>query len=86
VNIPLNAREVTAVALFKRQSPGLYRLSLRSKGEVDVRSVAARWQGGGHKNAAGATLSGGLDQLRAEVVRALGDATSGVHPPARPGA
>ena len=37
VNLPLGAREVLAVALFKRQSDDTYRVSLRSKGDVDVR-------------------------------------------------
>ena len=68
VNLPLNAREVVCVALFKRQAPGVYRLSLRSKGDVDVRSVALKWQGGGHKNAAGATLTGDYDALKGAVV------------------
>ena len=40
VNLPLGAREVVAVALFKRQADGVYRVSLRSKGGVDVRAVA----------------------------------------------
>ena len=73
VNLPLNAREVVAVALFKRQSPGVFRLSLRSKGAVDVRAVALRWDGGGHRNAAGATLEGELPQLKARVIAALGE-------------
>ena len=71
VNLPLNAREVVCVALFKRQSPGVFRLSLRSKGGVDVRAVALEWQGGGHRNAAGATLSGEYEALKAAVVEAV---------------
>ena len=74
VNIPLSARDVSAVALFKRQSPGVYRVSLRSKGDVDVRAVAARWDGGGHRNAAGCTLSGDYDELKRAMVDALGAA------------
>jgi phosphoesterase RecJ-like protein len=74
VNLPLNAREVVAVALFKRQSPGVFRLSLRSKGAVDVRRVAIRWGGGGHTNAAGATLEGDYPALKDAVLAALGEA------------
>jgi phosphoesterase RecJ-like protein len=74
VNIPLSAREVIAVALFKRQTPGVYRVSLRSKGDVDVREVAARWQGGGHRNAAGCTVSGDYAQMSGAMIDALGDA------------
>lgn len=45
------------VALLIRQDPGNHcKLSLRSSGNDDVRSVAARFGGGGHLNAAGATV------------------------------
>jgi phosphoesterase RecJ-like protein len=71
VNLPLGAREVLVVALFKHQADGSARVSLRSKGAVDVRSVAEQWQGGGHRNAAGCTLTGDTASLKAAVVRAL---------------
>jgi phosphoesterase RecJ-like protein len=74
VNLPLAAREVAAVALFKRQQGDTYRLSLRSKGDVDVRAVVVRWGGGGHRNAAGCTVHGPLADLKAAVVGAIGDA------------
>ena len=64
VNIPLMAREVEVVALFKQQSGGVCRVSLRSKGDVDVRSVALEWHGGGHRNAAGLTVNS--DRLAAQ--------------------
>ncbi len=74
VNLPLGAREVVAVALFKQVGPTRFRLSLRSKGTVDVRAVVERWQGGGHRNAAGCTIDGTFDEVRPAVVAALGDA------------
>jgi phosphoesterase RecJ-like protein len=73
VNLPLAAREVSAVALFKRQADDTYRLSLRSKGEVDVRAVAARWGGGGHRNAAGCTAQGPIADLKIAVIKAIED-------------
>jgi phosphoesterase RecJ-like protein len=77
VNLPLNAREVVAVALFKRQSPDVYRLSLRSKGDVDVRTVALEWNGGGHRNAAGATLKGDYPALKEAVIVRVAEALNG---------
>jgi bifunctional oligoribonuclease and PAP phosphatase NrnA len=71
VNVPLGATDVVAVALIKRQTPGVYRVSLRSKGPVDVRAVAARWDGGGHTNAAGCTLRGDFDAVKHDVVAAM---------------
>jgi bifunctional oligoribonuclease and PAP phosphatase NrnA len=72
VNLPLGAREVVAVALFKRQADGVYRVSLRSKGDIDVRAVAAKWSGGGHKNAAGCTVSGDYEELKKAFVEEIG--------------
>jgi phosphoesterase RecJ-like protein len=71
VNLPLGASEVVAVALLKRQQPGVYRVSLRSKGDVNVRGVAALWQGGGHRNAAGCTAVGELTDIKAKLIAAL---------------
>lgn len=74
VNLPLGAREVVAVALLKQQTPGVFRVSMRSKGDVDVRAVASRWQGGGHRNAAGCTITGDADAVKHELVAALAHA------------
>jgi phosphoesterase RecJ-like protein len=73
VNLPLGAREVVVVALFKRQADGVYRVSLRSKGDIDVRAVAAKWSGGGHKNAAGCTVRGDYEELKKAFVGQLGE-------------
>lgn len=71
VNLPLGAREVAVVALFKRQNDGTIRVSLRSKGAVDVRAVAGAWGGGGHTNAAGCTLTGDFRTAKRALVAAL---------------
>ncbi len=74
VNLPLAAQEIVSVALFKRQAGDTYRVSLRSKGDVDVRQVASRWGGGGHKNAAGCTLTGDYAERASAMVDAVGEA------------
>jgi phosphoesterase RecJ-like protein len=68
VNLPLGAREVVAVALLKRQNGDTFRISLRSKGAVDVRAVAETWDGGGHQNAAGCTIIGPMTDVRDAIV------------------
>jgi phosphoesterase RecJ-like protein len=77
VNMPLAAREVQSSALIKRQADGTSRVSLRSKGVVDVRTVVTRWGGGGHKNAAGCTMTGSLEEIRAQLVSAIGEQLAG---------
>ncbi len=64
VNLPLTVKEIQAVLFFKQVEGDDYRVSLRSKGDVDIGAVAAEFGGGGHKNAAGCTVSGGVDSLQ----------------------
>jgi phosphoesterase RecJ-like protein len=49
-------------AVFLRELPSLdqYRLSIRSKGKVDVAQIAETFGGGGHRSASGCTLDGPL--------------------------
>src|SRR5918912_1326601 len=74
VNYPLTVGEVEAVALLKECAPGGYRTNLRSKGDVNVAKVAEKFGGGGHRNAAGCTLRGDLEEAEQTIVRLLQDA------------
>ena len=74
VNYPLTVGEVEAVALLKECAPGIYRTSLRSKGDVNVARVAEKFGGGGHRNAAGCTLKGTWEEAEKEIVGLLQDA------------
>ena len=64
VNLPLTVKEIQAVVFFKQLEGEEYRVSLRSKGDVDIGSVAKEFGGGGHKNAAGCTATGPIDSLQ----------------------
>jgi phosphoesterase RecJ-like protein len=74
INLPLTAREIQAVVFFKVASTGDVRVSMRSKYDVDVRHVANMFGGGGHRNAAGFTVPGRLDDMRPKIVELLVDA------------
>src|SRR5437660_979418 len=74
VNYPLAVGEVEATALFKECSPGVYRTSLRSKGDVNVAKVAEQFGSGGHRNAAGCTLKGDWDEHEKRIVPLRRDA------------
>lgn len=71
INLPLTAREIQAVVFFKATATGDIRVSMRSKYDVDVRLVANGFGGGGHKNAAGFTVSGPLDAVRPQILQRL---------------
>ena len=64
VNLPLTVKEIQAVVFFKQSEGDEYRVSLRSKGDIDVGAVAKEFGGGGHKNAAGCTVRGDIESLR----------------------
>jgi bifunctional oligoribonuclease and PAP phosphatase NrnA len=50
-------------AVFLREVPDAsqFRLSIRSKGKLDVARIAEHFGGGGHRNASGCTIDGSLD-------------------------
>jgi len=77
INSPLTVKEIQAVIFFKQDQGDGYRVSLRSKGEVDVGAVAKEFSGGGHKNAAGCSASGPVDDLRKVFVEKVSRAIDG---------
>ncbi|MGH8958580.1 MAG: DHH family phosphoesterase [Acidimicrobiia bacterium] len=68
VRLPLQA---SAAMMLKEHSPGVFKGSLRSRGQVDVGSVAVALGGGGHHNAAGFTFTGPPEDAVAAVVGLL---------------
>lgn len=83
INIPLTAASVQAVAFFKQgTSPDQWRVSLRSKGAVDIGAIATAHGGGGHRNAAACSMAGPLSVLQAATMEALVKAVAdaGVEP------
>jgi phosphoesterase RecJ-like protein len=64
--------EGAEVALFLREQPdGAVRVSMRSRGAVNVAKAAEEFDGGGHVPAAGATLPGPLAEATRRVVAAV---------------
>jgi phosphoesterase RecJ-like protein len=59
--------EVMIAVVFKVQPDNKVELSLRSKVGYDVSAVAFALGGGGHKPAAGATVNGTLEEVKARV-------------------
>jgi phosphoesterase RecJ-like protein len=71
INLPLTVKEIQAVVFFKHIEGQAYRISMRSKGEIDIGAVAKQCGGGGHKNAAGCNASGPIESLQAEFVEKI---------------
>jgi len=60
VNYALGIAGVEVAIFFREQADGRYRVSIRSKGAVDVAVVAEEFGGGGHKCASGCSIEGPL--------------------------
>ena len=84
INLPLTVKEIQAVVFFKEIDSTHFRVSLRSKGDIDVCAVAKQFGGGGHKNASGCTVEGPYAEARRQLVARLTDAMAlTAAPPAR---
>jgi phosphoesterase RecJ-like protein len=64
---------VEAAALFVEMADGQVKVSLRSRGAVNVCKIAEKFGGGGHKMAAGAHLPGPLDNAKKLVLDAVAE-------------
>ncbi len=64
VDLAMSVRGVELAALFKEISKDVNRVSMRSRGLVDVGALAKELGGGGHSNAAGCTLKMPLSLAR----------------------
>lgn len=65
-----SVKGVRLAILFRRIASGRIKVSFRSVGDVDVAALAQRFSGGGHRQAAGASLKGSLAEVQATVLSA----------------
>jgi phosphoesterase RecJ-like protein len=71
VNYALSIGDVQVAVFFRELPDGRWRVSLRSKGEVNVSAVAEHFGGGGHKCASGCSLDGPMEVAISRVVERL---------------
>ncbi len=78
INVPLQIRAVEVSLLFvEPPDGGAIRVSLRSKGSLDVARFAEQFGGGGHARAAGLKVAGTLQAVHDQVVGAMAAKLSG---------
>lgn len=70
----MNTQGVEVGIFLYETAPGEWKLSLRSKKNIDVSRIAADFGGGGHVKAAGATLTGlAKEEVLSKVLEAIKD-------------
>jgi phosphoesterase RecJ-like protein len=77
ITIPRAISGVEAVVFCKQWESGIVKVSLRSRSDVDVRSVAAAFGGGGHTNAAGCAIKGDIESARTKLESSLTELLGG---------
>jgi phosphoesterase RecJ-like protein len=76
VNYVLSIGEVEVAALLRELPDGRFRVSLRSKGNLDVAHVAESFGGGGHECASGCSVEGPLAEALRRILGSLRNGSS----------
>jgi phosphoesterase RecJ-like protein len=72
INLPLQIATVeVSIVMTEPKDFGPVRMSLRSKGQVDVAKFAEQFGGGGHARAAGLKLEGSFEDAHDRVIEAM---------------
>jgi phosphoesterase RecJ-like protein len=71
INMTLTVGGTEMAVILVEQASGQFKLSLRSRSDVDCSKLAEQFRGGGHKRAAGATVDGPLEVAQARVLEAV---------------
>jgi phosphoesterase RecJ-like protein len=71
IDVIRRTREADVACVLKEAGDGTWRVSLRSIGTVDVRLIAEREGGGGHRFAAGFTSDEPAEAVIAKILAAL---------------
>jgi phosphoesterase RecJ-like protein len=74
VNLALAIKGVEFALILVEQQQGGFKLSFRSRCELDCSQIAEQFSGGGHKAAAGASVSGTLEEVQPRVLDVVRDA------------
>ena len=71
-SIPLCVEGVVIGITIKQREEKLFKLSVRTTEEVDASAFCRNFGGGGHIRAAGCELSGTLDEVKQQIIEAVG--------------
>lgn len=70
-NFPRMMRDIKISAFFREIGDNYWKVSLRSKGDINVARIATLFEGGGHKNAAGCKIKANLESAKESLIKAV---------------
>jgi len=71
IDIPRTVKGIDIAMLYTQMGEKQFKLSLRSKGKVNVEKIARKFGGGGHVNAAACRIAGDIEAIKALVLEAV---------------
>ena len=71
IDIPRTVKGVHIAMLYSQIGDGKFKLSLRSKGKMNVEKIAVQFGGGGHINAAACRIEGDIAEIKARIQQAI---------------
>jgi phosphoesterase RecJ-like protein len=71
IDMIMNINTVQLAALFRQDESQGYKISLRSRNQINILPIAEHFNGGGHKNASGAFIEGDFQDIKKQVVDKL---------------
>ena len=73
----MNVQLLEAAILFLEvKGPNHYKISLRSKGKINVSAIADKLGGGGHFHSSGAFVKGSLNVFKTQIIDSLKEQSS----------
>jgi len=71
INIPRSIKGVEVAILFRQEGDSEWKISLRSKGNLNVAKIAEGFGGGGHARAAGCSLEGSIIDVKTKLISTI---------------
>lgn len=71
VDFPRKVKGVEVAVFFRYNGTNAYKVSLRSKGKINVQKIAKSFDGGGHAPAAGCRVTGSLKEVQDKILKAI---------------
>ncbi len=71
IDIPRTVKGIDISVLYTQLENKYYKVSLRSKGQINVERVAGKFGGGGHVNAAACRIAGNIEEVKSLIFAAI---------------
>jgi len=71
IDIPRTVKGIDISVLYSQLESKYFKISLRSKGQINVEKVARKFGGGGHINAAACRIKGDIEEVKVLIAEAI---------------